>query len=142
MKQLSAPMAAALALGVLVAPSAEAGTEPVYDPGSRTGSNFVMVTDHAGTGRARVAGKFLEYSLSLGGQSYVIDAADDGLDVHLWIRYGDTNDNLYKENIATASGLNVSRTVAWASPAGMQVDHFGMRVCVGAGEDNCSTWTA
>jgi hypothetical protein len=137
MKTLS--LAAALALGVLVAPPAEAGPDPVYDPGSLAPSRFAMSPKKVG-GEAVAAGAFVEYSVSFGGHSYVKDTADDGLDVYVWVQYGKEKAYSHKEQMGSVSGLNVSKSFAWASPAGMYVDIVEVRVCLGPGEDNCSGW--
>lgn len=140
MKKLTVSMAAALVLGGLAAPAAEAGTDPVYDPGSLSPSRFTMTRTKPG-GEAMAAGAFVEYSLSFGGRSYVKDTADDGLDVYVWVQYGKEKAYTYQEPMGSASGLNVSKSFAWASPAGMYVDFVLVRVCLGPGEDNCSGWT-
>ncbi|WP_157985061.1 hypothetical protein [Lentzea terrae] len=137
MKILS--LAAALVLGVLVAPSAEAGPDPVYDPGSLVPSRFIMAPKKAG-GEAVASGAFVEYSVSFAGHSYVKDTADDGRDVQVWVKYGKEKAYSYTEQMASVSGLNVSKSFAWASPAGMYVDFVEVRVCLSPGEDNCSGW--
>jgi hypothetical protein len=139
MKKLSVSVAAALMLGALVVPSASATTDPVYDPGSSVPSRFGFRLTHPG-GEALASGFFVEYSVTLNGRAYVKDLADDGLDTNLWVRYGKKNGDSYKEVVATVSGAGVSKPVEWYSPAGMHVDYIGTRVCVGAGEDNCSAW--
>ncbi|MEU0883751.1 hypothetical protein ABZ345_34540 [Lentzea sp. NPDC005914] len=140
MKKMTASMAAALVLGVLVAPAAEATTDPVYDPGSKVGSKFTLRAGLPGGGETLAWGTFVEYSVSFSDRSYVKDLADDGHDVYLWVQYGKVGSYSYKEQIGSASGLNVSKSVTWSSPAGMYVDDVSMRVCLGPGEDNCSKW--
>ncbi|MET9626592.1 hypothetical protein ABZX92_03925 [Lentzea sp. NPDC006480] len=140
MKKLTVAAAAALVLGTLVAPLAEAGTEPVYDPGASVPSKFSMRPEKPGAD-AYVAGYFVEYSVTLGlGRSYVKDLADDGLDVSLWVQYGKDRQPAHTERIATASGPNVSQAVEWSSPVGEHVDFIMMRLCAGSGEDNCGKW--
>ncbi|MEV6236208.1 hypothetical protein [Lentzea sp. NPDC051838] len=140
MRKLMTSAAAFLALGALVTPAAHASEIPVYDPGSTTGSKFVFVPSTAG-GEGVSSGKFVEYTVSLDGtRTRVKDLADDGLDVHLWVQYGKTNEYTHKEMIATASGLNATTFTAWYSPADMYVNFFAARVCVGPGEDRCSHW--
>ncbi|MDT7785023.1 MAG: hypothetical protein QOF58_3442 [Pseudonocardiales bacterium] len=142
MKRSTVATAAALALGVLVAPAAEAGTEPVYDPGATVPSKFSMRPEKPGAD-TYVAGYFVEYSVTLGlSKSYVKDLADDGLDVNLWVQYGENRQPAHKERIATVSAPNVSQPVEWSSPAGTHVDYILMRLCFGPGEDNCGKWSS
>lgn len=139
MKKLSVSMAAALALGVLVAPAASAGCDPVYDPGSPCGGKFTLKSDLPG-GETLASGKFVEHGVALRAPSYVKDTADDGLDAYVWVYYGKYHGDMYREPIASASGLNANKAVEWTSPAGVFVDWFQVRVCLGPGEDNCSRW--
>ncbi|KJK46783.1 hypothetical protein UK23_22445 [Lentzea aerocolonigenes] len=141
MKKLTVATAAALALGVVVAPLADATTDPVYDPGATVPSKFSLRPEKPGAD-AYIAGYFVEYSVTLGlGKSYVKDLADDGLDVSVQVRYGkDTREPGYLERIATASGPNVSQPIEWHSPAGMRVEFIMSRLCFGPGEDNCGKW--
>ncbi|GAA3624566.1 hypothetical protein GCM10022267_08370 [Lentzea roselyniae] len=133
-------MAAALTLGAVAVPTAQAGCDPVYDPGSACPGKFVAYTDLPGT-EATAVGRFdTKYTVELGYPSYVKDTADDGLDVHLWVLYGKWNGAKQTEPIAVASGLNAKTEVVWESPAGVFVDWFQVRVCLGPGEDNCSRW--
>ncbi|MDT7785022.1 MAG: hypothetical protein QOF58_3441 [Pseudonocardiales bacterium] len=140
MKKLTVATAAALALGMLVAPAAQADPGPVYDPGSVKGSDFTMFTDWGGIGDAKAVGKFVEYTVSLGDGTYVRDLADDGLDVHLWVLYGKTLDYSRTEDIGTVSGRNVVKAVRWTSPAELHVDYLRLRLCFGPGEEKCSGW--
>lgn len=143
MKKMTVSMAAALTLGVLVAPAAQADTVPVYDPGSATGSKFELFPDrNDDAGDAVVRGKFVEYSVSLDYRTSVRDYKDDGLDVYLWVQYGKRNDYTYKEAIASASGAGKTTTIMspWYSPVGMHVDFFAAKVCLGPGEVNCGPW--
>ncbi|MET8762613.1 hypothetical protein [Lentzea sp. NPDC004782] len=140
MKKMTASVTAALVLGVLVAPTAEATTDPVYDPGSSVPSRFRFGPSKAGVGEALASGWFVEYSVSLGGNSYVKDLADDGMDTNLWVQYGKTQSYTYTERVATASGAGVSTPVTWSSPADLHVDFIRVRVCFGAGEVDCSQW--
>jgi hypothetical protein len=140
MKKMTVSMTAALTLGVLVAPAAEAGTDPVYDPGSSVPSRFAFQPSKAGVGEALASGSFSEYGVSLGGRSYVKDLADDGMDTNLWVQYGKLQSYTYTERVATASGAGVSTPVAWGSPVDLHVDFIRVRVCFGQGEDNCSKW--
>nr|QEO74735.1 hypothetical protein [uncultured bacterium] len=139
MKRFSVSMAAALALGVLVTPSAQAGCDPVYDPGSPCGGKFTLKSEMPG-GETLAVGKFVEHGVALRVPSYVKDTADDGLDVRMWVLYGKFGGAMYREAVASAPGLNVSTSVEWTSPAGVFVDWFQVRVCLGPGEDNCSRW--
>jgi hypothetical protein len=139
MKRMTVSMVAVLALGVLVTPSAQAGCDPVYDPGSPCGSRFALKSEKPG-GETMAVGKFVESSVTLRATSYVKDTADDGLDAHMWLQYGKYNGAMYREQIAHASGLNANTVAEWSSPAGVFVDWFQMRVCLGPGEENCSRW--
>lgn len=139
MKKLSVTMAAALALGMLAAPAAQAGCDPVYDPGSACPGKFVLNVATTG-GEARAEGTFVEHSAAIRRPSYLKDTADDGLDVHLWVLYGRYDGDLYQEQIAVASGPGATTDVEWTTPAGMLVDWFQVRVCVGPDEANCSRW--
>jgi opacity protein-like surface antigen len=141
MKKLSVSMAAALALGLLVAPAAEATTDPVYDPGSKIPSRFTLMRSAPG-GTVVAAGAFVEYSVSFSERSYVKDTVDDGLDVYVWVQYGKQQDYVYQEPMGSVSGFNVSKSFTWASPAGMHVDFVLLRLCLGPGEGNCSKWTS
>jgi hypothetical protein len=140
MKKMTVSMTAALALGVLVAPTAEADTGPVYDPGSSVPSRFAFAPSKPGGGEALVSGSFIDYGVTLDESSYVKDLADDGLEATLWVQYGKLLSYTYTERIATASGAGASTPVTWFSPAHRNVDFIRVRVCLGAGEDNCSKW--
>jgi hypothetical protein len=141
MKKLSVSMAAALALGVFVAPAAQATCDPVYDPGSGCPGKFVLRPDTPPGSEAYVEGQFAaELSVALRKPSYVKDTADDGLDAHLWVLYGQWNGPQYKEPIAVASGLGAKTDVEWTSPDGVPVTWFQVRVCLGPGEVTCSRW--
>ncbi|MBM7858929.1 hypothetical protein [Lentzea nigeriaca] len=139
MKRFAVSMAAALALGVLVAPAARAACDPVYDPGSPCPGKFVIKVDLPG-GETEVHGKWVEHSVALRAPSYVKDTADDDLDARLWVLYGKYNGVLYKEQIATASGLGAKTDVVWTGPADVVVNWFQVRVCLGTGEDRCTRW--
>lgn len=139
MKRFVVPIAAALTLGLVAAPTAQAGCDPVYDPGSGCPGKFVVPTDLPG-GEAVVVGNWVRYSAEVGYPSYVKDTADDGLDVHLWVLYRAWGGDKYKERIASASGLGATTDVMWESLPGVQVEWLQVRVCLGPGEDNCSRW--
>ncbi|MEU3646073.1 hypothetical protein AB0E59_22000 [Lentzea sp. NPDC034063] len=141
MKKLTASMAAALVLGVLAAPAAQATCDPVYDPGSGCPGTFVLNPEPVPGGVVHAEGQFAaELTVTLRRQTFVKDTADDGLDVHLWVLYGPWNGQQTKEPIAVASGLGAKTDVEWASPAGVSVTWFQVRVCVGSGETNCGRW--
>ncbi|MBM7858928.1 hypothetical protein [Lentzea nigeriaca] len=139
MMRMSAAVAAALVLGVLVTPAADAARDPVYDPGAPRPGTFVLKAGLSG-GETSVDGRFAERSVTLRLPSYVKDTADDGLDARLWVLYGKYNGVSYKEPIAIASGVGVKTDVVWAAPANVVVDWFEARVCLGPGEDRCSKW--
>lgn len=141
MRRMIVSMAAALATSVLVAPAAQATCDPVYDPGSGCPGRFVLQPEPVPGGEIYAEGQFAaELTVTLQRQTYVKDTADDGLDVHLWVLYGQWNGVKTKEPIAVASGLGAKTDVEWASPAGVLVTWFQVRACVGAGEDNCGRW--
>lgn len=137
MKKLSVSVVATLALGLLAAPAAKATCDPVYDPGG--GCKFVFLASMPG-GEARVTGLPVEATVPVRKPSYVKDLADDGLDVYVWVQYGKTGEYEYKEPIAVASGFGTRNDIEWTSPAGLYVEWFEARVCVGPGETNCSRW--
>lgn len=139
MKRFAVSMAAALALGVVVVPTAQAGCDPVYDPGSPCGGKFALKNDMPGA-EVLASGRFVEHGVALRAQSFVKDTADDGLDAHLWVLYGKWDGVQYKEPVASASGLNAKTDVVWDSPAGVFIDWFQVRVCLGPGETTCSRW--
>lgn len=141
MKKLTLPLAAALALGALVAPAAHATCDPVYDPGSGCPGKFVLRPDTPAGSEAYAEGRFAaELSVVLHKQTYVKDTADDGLDAYLWVNYGLANGPKQKEPVAVASGPGTQTNVEWTSPAGVFVTAFQVRVCLGPGEVNCSRW--
>jgi hypothetical protein len=141
MKKLTVSVAAALALGALVAPAAHATCDPVYDPGSVCPGRFVLSPTSPAGSEGHAEGQFgPELTVSLQKQTFVKDTADDGLDAHLWVLYGRWNGQQYKEPVAVASGAGAQTNVEWTSPAGVPVTWFQVRVCLGAGEDNCGWW--
>ena len=141
MRKLTVAVAAALALGALVAPAAHATCDPVYDPGSGCPGTFEMRPDTPAGSEAYAHGRFAaELSAVLDKQTYVKDTADDGLDAYLWVLYGQWNGTKYKEPVAVASGAGTQTSVEWVSPAGVSVTHFQVRVCLGPGEVTCSRW--
>jgi hypothetical protein len=141
MKKLTVSMAAALALGVFVAPAARATCDPVYDPGSGCPGRLVLYPDTPAGSEAYAEGQFgPELTVSLQKQTFVKDTADDGLDAYLWVLYGPWNGTQYKEPIAVASRSGARTDVEWTSPAGVFVTWFQVRVCLGPGEINCSRW--
>ncbi|WP_086667991.1 hypothetical protein [Lentzea kentuckyensis] len=141
MKKLTVSMAAALALGTLVAPAAHATCDPVYDPGSACPGKFVLRPDTPVGSEAYAEGQFAtELSVVLRKPTFVKDTADDGLDAYLWVLYGPWNGTKHKEPIAVASGPGAQTDVEWVSPPGVSVTQFQIRVCLGPGEVTCSRW--
>lgn len=141
MKKMTVSMAAALVLGVLATPAAQAGCDPVYDPGAACPGRFKIDPEPLPGGLIHAEGKFsTAQNVTLESGTYVKDTADDGLDVHLWVSYGPLSGARTQEPIAVASGLGARTDVEWTSPAGAFVHVFQVRVCVGAGEDNCGRW--
>lgn len=129
---------------VFVAAPAQAGCTPIHDPGSGCPNGrfevgaYHPLPDYRGS--AAVRGTYVEKTIAIKFGSYVRDDADDGLDVHLWVRHSPAvaGDALVSKPIAKATGAGVSTPVEWVSPH--EVTHFNVRVCLGEGESNCSRW--
>ncbi len=145
MKKLSMSVAAALILGLVAAPSAQADIicgppgDPVFDPGSECKVDFSMNPAMTG-GSALVKGYYQRGTITVEAPSFIKDSADDGQAVHLWVRYSYAEpfaSGPYEESIATVSGVGATKDVQWSASF---IEGLEARVCVGEGTANCSPW--
>ncbi|MEU7477006.1 hypothetical protein AB0A63_13550 [Lentzea sp. NPDC042327] len=142
MMKLSVSVAAAVVAGLCSTAPAQAGCDPVHDPGTGCSTTFQIDLYHVLPGASAVAkGTFIDKTPHIKAPSYIEDTADDGMAAHLWVRYfkivpGGTQEVV--KSIASASGMGTSTTVEWLSAD--QMHRFWLRVCVGEGEAGCTPW--
>ncbi|ANZ41255.1 hypothetical protein BBK82_40090 [Lentzea guizhouensis] len=142
MKKLSVSVSAAVVAGLCFAAPAQAGCDPVHDPGTGCSATFqVDLYNVIPGGSALAKGTFVDKTPHVKAPSFVQDTADDGLAAHLWIKYfkivpGGTQE--VTRSLASASGVGTSTPIEWLSPD--QMHRFYLKVCVGEGESNCTPW--